>query len=71
VLSEILASEGISTIDLDQSLEDLLEKETISRKEVRTGATEYQLEVPLFSRWISANEDASIYKERVLENQEK
>jgi type I restriction enzyme M protein len=70
VLSEYLGSEGISTQGLDGSLEDLLEREIISRDEVRPGVTEYQLEVPLFSRWISSNEDESIYKERILEIQD-
>lgn len=70
VLSEYLGSEGISTQGLDGSLEGLLEREIISRDEVRPGVTEYQLEVPLFSRWISSNEDESIYKERILETQD-
>jgi len=70
VLSEYLGSEGISTQGLDRCLEDLLEREILSREEMRPGMMEYRLEVPLFSRWLSANEDESIYRERVLENQE-
>ncbi len=70
LLSEYLGSQGISTQGLDGSLEGLLEREIISRDEVRPGVTEYQLEVPLFSRWISSNEDESIYKERILEVQD-
>jgi hypothetical protein len=70
VLSEYLGSEGIATQGLDRCLEDLLEREILSREEMRPGMMEYRLEVPLFSRWLSANEDESIYRERVLENQE-
>jgi type I restriction enzyme M protein len=70
LLREHLGNEGIMTDSLDSDLERLVELEILKREKVRAGTTEYQLEVPLLSRWISQNEDPSIYKQRVVEDQE-
>ena len=68
LLEDRLEEHGLRRHQLGRDLEDLIELELVARDESWL-ETQYRLEVPLFARWIRANEDATIHLSRAREEQ--
>ena len=68
LLEDRLEEHGLRRHHLGRDLEDLIELELVARDESWL-ETQYRLEVPLFARWIRANEDATIHLSRAREEQ--